>query len=148
MATILIIDDEKSIRNTLKDILEYEKYVIDEAEDGESGLAKIKANKYDLVMCDIKMPKMDGLDVLKQTIAVGIETPMVMISGHGTIETAVEAIKNGAFDFISKPFDLNRLLITVRNAIDKKELVQETRKLQKRLEVKVKHKLLANRKLF
>ncbi|MDT8412823.1 MAG: sigma-54 dependent transcriptional regulator [Vicingaceae bacterium] len=133
MATILIIDDEKSIRNTLKDILEYEQYVIDEAEDGESGLAKIKANKYDLVMCDIKMPKMDGLDVLKHTIAVGIETPMVMISGHGTIETAVEAIKNGAFDFISKPFDLNRLLITVRNAIDKKELVQETRKLQKKV---------------
>lgn len=133
MATILIIDDEKSIRNTLKDILEYEKYIVDEAEDGESGLAKIKANKYDLVMCDIKMPKMDGLDVLKQTIAVGIETPLVMISGHGTIETAVEAIKNGAFDFISKPFDLNRLLITVRNAVDKKVLVQETRKLQKRV---------------
>src|SRR5690606_41611162 len=100
MATILIIDDEKSIRNTLRDILEYEKYVIDEAEDGESGLAKIKADKYDLVRCDIKMPKMDGLDVLKQTTAVRIEAPMVMISGHGTIETAVEAIKNGAYDFI------------------------------------------------
>lgn len=133
MATILIIDDEKPIRNTLKDILEYEKYVVDEAEDGESGLAKIKANKYDLIMCDIKMPKMDGLDVLKHTVSAGIETPLVMISGHGTIETAVEAIKNGAFDFISKPFDLNRLLITVRNAIDKKELVQETRKLQKKV---------------
>src|SRR5690606_3919634 len=133
MAAILIIDDEKPIRNTLKDILEYEKYVVDEAEDGESGLAKIKANKYDLIMCDIKMPKMDGLDVLKHTVSAGIETPLVMISGHGTIETAVEAIKNGAFDFISKPFDLNRLLITVRNAIDKKELVQETRKLQKKV---------------
>ncbi|HCW4261484.1 sigma-54-dependent transcriptional regulator [Acinetobacter baumannii] len=113
--------------------MEYEKYVVDEAEDGESGLAKIKANKYDLIMCDIKMPKMDGLDVLKHTVSAGIETPLVMISGHGTIETAVEAIKNGAFDFISKPFDLNRLLITVRNAIDKKELVQETRKLQKKV---------------
>lgn len=133
MAAILIIDDEKPIRNTLKDILEYEKYIVDEAEDGESGLAKIKANKYDLIMCDIKMPKMDGLEVLKHTVSAGIETPIVMISGHGTIETAVEAIKNGAFDFISKPFDLNRLLITVRNAIDKKELVQETRKLRKKV---------------
>lgn len=133
MATILIIDDERPIRNTLREILEYEKFIIDEAEDGQMGLEKIKSKKYDLIMCDIKMPKLDGLDVLKQIGSLGIETPIVMISGHGTIETAVEAIKNGAFDFISKPFDLNRLLITVRNAIDKQELVQETKKLRKKV---------------
>lgn len=133
MATILIIDDERPIRNTLREILEYEKFIVDDAEDGESGLAKIKSNNYDLIMCDIKMPKLDGIDLLKQVESIGIETPIVMISGHGTIETAVEAIKIGAFDFISKPFDLNRLLITVRNAIDKKELVQETKKLRKKV---------------
>jgi len=133
MANILIIDDEKPIRNTLKEILEYEKFTVEEAEDGESGLEKIKSGKYDLIMCDIKMPKMDGIEVLEKAVDLGIDTPIVMISGHGTIETAVEALKKGAYDFISKPFDLNRLLVTVRNSIDRKELVQETKKLKRKV---------------
>lgn len=133
MGSILIIDDERSIRNTLKEILEYEKFKVDEAEDGPSGLAKIKEGKYDLVMCDIKMPVMDGLEVLEKVVNLGIDVPIVMISGHGTIETAVEALKNGAYDFIAKPLDLNRLLVTVRNAIDRKELVQETKKLKRKV---------------
>jgi two-component system, NtrC family, nitrogen regulation response regulator NtrX len=133
MANILIIDDERPIRNTLKEILEYEKFVVDEAEDGQTGLEKIKAGKYDLIMCDIKMPKMDGIEVLEKAVDAGIDTPIVMISGHGTIETAVEALKKGAYDFISKPLDLNRLLVTVRNAIDRKELVQETKKLRRKV---------------
>jgi two-component system nitrogen regulation response regulator NtrX len=133
MASILIIDDEKPIRNTLKEILEYEKFQVDEAGDGQAGLEKIKAGKYDLIMCDIKMPKMDGLEVLEAAVNQGIDTPIVMISGHGTIETAVEALKKGAYDFISKPLDLNRLLVTVRNAIDRKELVQETKKLRRKV---------------
>lgn len=137
MTNILIIDDEKSIRNTLKEILEYEKYTVHEAEDGIQGLEKIKSGKYDLIMCDIKMPKLDGLELLEKTMDIGIETPVVMISGHGNIETAVEAIKKGAFDYISKPLDLNRLLITVKNAIDKKELVQETRKLKRKINEKI-----------
>jgi len=133
MTRILIIDDERPIRNTLKEILEYEKYTVDEAEDGSAGLEKIKSGKYDLIMCDIKMPKMDGIEVLEKAVDLGIDTPIVMISGHGTIETAVEALKKGAYDFISKPFDLNRLLVTVRNAIDRKELVQETKKLKRKI---------------
>ncbi len=137
MANILIIDDERPIRNTLKEILEYEKYKVDEAEDGPSGLEKIKSGKYDLIMCDIKMPKMDGLEVLEKSIDLGIDTPIVMISGHGNIETAVEAIKKGAYDFIAKPLDLNRLLVTVRNAIDRKELVQETKKLKRKINEKI-----------
>lgn len=133
MASILIIDDERPIRNTLKEILEYEKFTVDEAEDGQSGLEKIKSSKYDLIMCDIKMPKMDGIEVLEKAVDLGIDTPIVMISGHGTIETAVEALKKGAYDFISKPLDLNRLLVTVRNAIDRKDLVQETKKLKRKI---------------
>jgi len=133
MANILIIDDEKPIRNTLKEILEYEKFKVEEAEDGQAGLEKIKAGKYDLIMCDIKMPKMDGIEVLETAVNQGVDTPIVMISGHGTIETAVEALKKGAYDFISKPLDLNRLLVTVRNAIDRKELVQETKKLRRKV---------------
>jgi len=133
MASILIIDDEKPIRNTLKEILEYEKFKVDEAEDGLAGLEKIKTGKYDLIMCDIKMPKMDGIEVLEKAVNLGVDTPIVMISGHGTIETAVEALKKGAYDFISKPFDLNRLLVTVRNSIDRKELVQETKKLKRKV---------------
>ena len=133
MANILIIDDEKPIRNTLKEILEYEKFAVEEAEDGANGLEKIKSGKYDLIMCDIKMPKMDGIEVLEKSIDLGIDTPIVMISGHGTIETAVEALKKGAYDFISKPFDLNRLLVTDRNSIDRKELVQETKKLKRKV---------------
>ncbi|MCB0410306.1 MAG: sigma-54-dependent Fis family transcriptional regulator, partial [Flavobacteriales bacterium] len=133
MASILIIDDERPIRNTLKEILEYEKFTVEEAEDGPSGLDKIKSGKYDLIMCDIKMPKMDGLELLEKAMDLGIEAPIVMISGHGTIETAVEALKKGAYDFISKPLDLNRLLVTVRNALDRKELVQETKKLRRKV---------------
>ena len=133
MAKILIIDDEKSIRNTLKEILEYEKYEVDEAKDGLEGVKLIEQNNYDLVFCDIKMPKMDGLEVLAKVIKSKPSTPMVMISGHGTIDTAVESIKIGAFDFIAKPLDLNRILITLRNALEKVDLVQETKVLRKKL---------------
>ena len=133
MASILIIDYERPIRNTLKEILEYEKFNVDESEDGQIGLEKIKSGKYDLIMCDIKMPKMDGIEVLDKAVDLGVDTPIVMISEHGTIETAVEALKKGAYDFISKPLDLNRLLVTVRNAIDRKELVQETKKLKRKI---------------
>lgn len=132
MATILIIDDERSIRNSLRDILEYEKYTIDEAEDGPSGLEKIKNSIYDLVLCDIKMPRMDGIEVLSKANEI-TDVPFVMISGHANIETAVEAIKIGAFDYISKPLDLNRLLITVRNALERNTLVTETRFLKKKI---------------
>ncbi len=133
MAKILIIDDEKSIRKTLREILEYEKYQVDEAADGAEGLSLIEKNKYDIILCDIKMPKMDGIEVLDKIIAQSIDTPVVMISGHGNIETAVEAVKKGAFDFISKPLDLNRLLVTIRNAMDKSTLVTETKVLKKKV---------------
>lgn len=133
MSKILIIDDERSIRNTLKEILEYEGFKIDEAIDGEEGLAKISKEKYDLVLCDIKMPKKDGMEVLAEIQKNKPELVTIMISGHGNIETAVECTKLGAFDFISKPPDLNRLLITVRNALDKKELVKETKVLKKKV---------------
>ena len=133
MAKILIIDDEKSIRKTLREILEYEKYQVDEAADGSEGLSMIQKEKYDVVLCDIKMPKMDGIELLDKIIALDNETPVVMISGHGTIETAVEAVKKGAFDFIAKPLDLNRLLVTIRNAMDKLSLVTETKALKKKV---------------
>ncbi len=132
MAQILIIDDEKSIRSTLREILEYEKYKVEEAADGIEGLQMIEKEKYDLILCDIKMPKMDGLEVLKNILKQS-DTPVVMISGHGNIETAVEAIKLGAFDYISKPLDLNRLLITLRNAMDKSSLINETKILKKKV---------------
>jgi DNA-binding NtrC family response regulator len=133
MAVILIIDDEKSIRNVLKDILQHEGYQVDEAPDGEQGIKQFSSKSYDLVLCDIKMPKVDGMDVLQQIMEMNPEVPVIMISGHGTIETAVEAVKKGAFDFISKPPDLNRLLITIRNALDKNTLVKETRILKKKV---------------
>lgn len=133
MPRILIIDDEKSIRNTLKEILEYEGYSVDEAPDGPTGLDKLNEESYDVVLCDIKMPKMDGLEVLTKAQEAAPDTPFVMISGHGTLETAVEATKKGAFDFISKPPDLNRLLITLRNAIDKSSLVIETKVLKRKV---------------
>lgn len=136
MSKILIIDDEKSIRHTLRDILEYEKYEIDEAKDGEEGLEKLKSGNFDVALCDIKMPKMDGLEVLKAATEQGISTEFLMISAHGTIETAVEATKIGAFDFIPKPPDLNRLLLSVRNALDKSSLVTETRILKKKINKK------------
>jgi len=133
MAEILIIDDEKSIRNTLKEILEYEDFKVSEAEDGKEGLDMLKKNSYDAVLCDIKMPKMDGMEVLEKAKEAGIDSQFIMVSAHGTIETAVEATKKGAFDFIQKPPDLNRLLLTVRNAIDKSSLVTETKVLRKRI---------------
>lgn len=134
MAAILLIDDEKSIRNVLKDILQHEGYRIEEAADGEQGLQKLAAQPFDLVLCDIKMPKMDGLEVLQQIMQLQPDVPVIMISGHGTIETAVDAVKKGAFDFIAKPPDLNRLLITIRNALDKNTLVKETRVLKKKVQ--------------
>ena len=133
MSSILIIDDERPIRSAMRDILEYEKYKVDEAEDGAIGIEKVAANKYDLVLCDIKMPKKDGLEVLTHILENHPDVPVVMISGHGTIETAVDAIKQGAFDYIAKPLDLNRLLITVRNALDKGVMVEETNKLRKKV---------------
>jgi DNA-binding NtrC family response regulator len=133
MPYILIIDDEKAIRKTLNEILGYEGYKIDEAADGEEGLRKFKENTYDLVLCDIKMPKLDGLEFLERAKEINPETPVVIISGHGNIETAVEAVKKGAFDYISKPPDLNRMLITLRNALEKNTLVAETRVLKRKI---------------
>lgn len=137
MPKILIVDDEKVIRATLKEILEYEKYDISEAGDGEEGLQMIENNEYDLILCDIKMPKMDGLEVLEKTKLMEKQPQFIMISAHGSIETAVEATKMGAFDFIPKPPDLNRLLLTVRNALEKKNLVTETKVLKKKLSKKL-----------
>ena len=132
MPKILIIDDEISIRNTLREILEYEKYTVDDAPDGMTAIELVKASHYDVILCDIKMPQMDGIEVL-EAIQKLSETPVVMISGHGTIETAVEAIKKGAFDYISKPPDLNRLLITLRNAIEKASHVTEIKVLKRKI---------------
>jgi len=136
MAKILIIDDERFIRASLREILEYEKYEVIEAQDGAEGLQKIKDEDVDLVLCDIKMPILDGMDVLDQVKQLDRSPQFIMISAHGTIETAVEATKKGAFDFISKPPDLNRLLLTVRNALDKKQLVTETKVLKRKLSKK------------
>jgi two-component system nitrogen regulation response regulator NtrX len=133
MPKILIIDDEKSIRKTLREILEYEKYQVDEAAEGVEGMTLLQKEKYDVILCDIKMPKMDGIEVLDKITQSHSDIPVVMISGHGTIETAVEAVKKGAFDFIAKPLDLNRLLVTIRNAMDKSTLVTETKVLKKKV---------------
>jgi DNA-binding NtrC family response regulator len=133
MGNILVIDDERPIRRTLCEILEFEKFKVDQAEDGEQGLRMASENEYDVILCDIKMPKMDGIEVLEKIQSLDYEPAIVMISGHGTIETAVQALKKGAFDYIPKPPDLNRLLVTVRNAMDKKELVLETKVLKKKL---------------
>ena len=133
MAKILIIDDERSIRNTLKDILEFEKHQITLAENGKQGLEAAQNGVFDLIFSDIKMPEMDGIELLVHLNESNIEAPIVMISGHGNIETAVECIKKGAFDFIEKPIDLNRLLITVRNALERNNLVTETKTLKKKI---------------
>jgi two-component system, NtrC family, nitrogen regulation response regulator NtrX len=133
MASILIIDDEKAIRKTLTEILSYEGYKIEEASDGEEGLKKFGNTTYDVVLCDIKMPKMDGLEFLEKAREINADVPIIVISGHGNIETAVEAVKKGAFDYISKPPDLNRLLITLRNALDKQSLVTETKVLKRKV---------------
>jgi two-component system, NtrC family, nitrogen regulation response regulator NtrX len=133
MADILIIDDEKAIRKTLSEILSFEGYKIEEAADGEEGLKKFRERNYDLVLCDIKMPKIDGIEFLEKASELNGDIPIIMISGHGNIETAVEAVKKGAYDYISKPPDLNRLLITIRNAMDKSKLVGETKVLKRRV---------------
>ena len=133
MPDILLIEDEKAIRKTLSEILSFEGYKIDEAGDGEEGLKKFKEKNYDMVLCDIKMPKMDGIEFLQKAGETNADVPVIMISGHGNIETAVEAVKKGAFDFISKPPDLNRLLITIRNALDRTNLVTETKVLKRKI---------------
>ncbi len=133
MPEVLIIDDERSIRSALREMLEYEKFNVDDAEDGKAGLEQLNKKKYDLVLCDIKMPKMDGLEVLEKILEREDDIPVIMISGHGNIETAVEALKKGAYDFIEKPFDLNRILVSVRNAFDRTTLVEETKVLKKKI---------------
>ncbi len=133
MSKILVVDDERSIRNTLKDILEHEKFEVVLAEDGLEALDKMDMGPFDVILCDIKMPQMDGIELLDKIKERDPDAVVVMISGHGTIDTAVEAIKKGAFDFISKPLDLNRLLITIRNATDKTHLVSETRALKRKV---------------
>ena len=133
MAHILVIDDERSIRNTLKEILEYEKFTVDLAEHGAEGLEMYKKGSYDIVLCDIKMPEMDGLEVLGKIFEEQGDAQVIMISGHGNIDNAVEAIKKGAYDFIEKPLDLNRLLITIRNALDKTSLITETKVLKRKV---------------
>lgn len=133
MANILIIDDEKAIRKTLTEILSFEGYKIDEASDGEEGLKRFGEKTYDLVLCDIKMPKIDGIEFLEKAKLTNPDIPIIMISGHGNIDTAVEAVKKGAFDYISKPPDLNRLLITLRNATEKQDLVTQTKVLKRKV---------------
>lgn len=133
MAKILVIDDERSIRNTMKDILEFEKHKVVLAENGRVGLNTALGDDFDLIFSDIKMPEMDGMELLEHLQEKEVETPVVMISGHGNITTAVECIKKGAFDFIEKPIDLNRMLVTVRNALDKNNLVYETKNLKKKV---------------
>ena len=133
MPSILIIDDEKSIRKTLTEILSYEGYKIEEAADGEEGLKKFRDKNFDIVLCDIKMPKIDGIEFLEKAREINDEVPIIIISGHGNIETAVEAVKKGAYDYISKPPDLNRMLITLRNAMDKTSLVAEAKVLKRKV---------------
>ena len=139
MAKILIIDDERSIRKTLKEILEFENHEIEAVEDGIAGVKEAMSGLYDVIFCDIKMPQMDGMEVLTKLKNDGLETPIVMISGHGNIETAVESIKCGAYDFIEKPLDLNRILVTIKNALEKADLVEETKVLKKQIKKQVKN---------
>lgn len=133
MARILVIDDEKPIRNTLSEILEYEDHEVELASDGVEGIEKAKEERFDIILCDIKMPKMDGVEVIEKLIDICPEVPVIMISGHGTVETAVETLKKGAYDFIEKPLDLNRLLVSVRNALERKDLIVETQKLKRKV---------------
>ena len=130
---VLIVDDERAIRNSLGEILSDEGYEVESAEDGASALALVAKEKYDVIFCDIKMPEMDGMEVLDKLVADGCDSAIVMISGHGDIDTAVESIKKGAFDFIQKPLDLNRILITIKNATEKVSLVNETKILKKKV---------------
>ncbi|MDF1550594.1 MAG: sigma-54 dependent transcriptional regulator [Bacteroidales bacterium] len=133
MAKILVIDDEKPIRDTLKEILEYEDHQVETAIDGFEGLERAKETTYDIILCDIKMPQMDGVEVIEKLMDICPEVPVIMISGHGTVETAVETLKKGAYDFIEKPLDLNRLLVTIRNALERKELIVEAQVLKRRV---------------
>jgi two-component system nitrogen regulation response regulator NtrX len=133
MSKILVIDDERAIRNTLKEVLEYEKHEVDLAEDGPAGIELFSSNSYDIVLCDIKMAKMDGIEVLGKIVEISASVPVIMISGHGNIDTAVESIKKGAYDFLEKPLDLNRLLITIRNAMDKSTLMTQTQVLKNKV---------------
>src|SRR5919112_5043192 len=133
MNSILVVDDEKAIRKTLSEILSFEGYKLDEASDGEEGLKRFRERTYDAVLCDVKMPKVDGLEFLQRAGEINPDVPIIMISGHGTIETAVEAVKQGAYDFISKPPDLNRLLVTIRNAMERNSLVKEAKTLKRRV---------------
>ena len=131
MAKILVVDDERAIRRALREILEFEEFEVDEAENGKQGLDKAISENYDIIFCDIKMPELDGMEVLDGLQKANVDTPVIMISGHGNIETAVQAIKKGAFDFIEKPLDLNRILVTIRNAKDKTVLIEERKVLKK-----------------
>lgn len=133
---ILVIDDERSIRNSMKDILQYEGHEVVLAENGMEGLVSVKSEKPDIVFCDIKMPKMEGIEVLERIKEFSADTPVIMISGHGTIDTAIEAIRKGAYDFIEKPLDLNRILITIKNATDKHLLIHETKTLKNKVSKK------------
>lgn len=133
MAKILVIDDEKAIRRSIKEILEFEKHHVEEAEDGQTGLNMALKNQYDIVLCDIKMPKLDGTELLQKLMESTVSSPVIMMSGHGTIETAVDAVKRGAYDYLAKPIDLNRLLVAIRNALEKTELVTETRSLRRKV---------------
>ncbi len=133
MTKVLIIDDERPIRSVLRDILENEKFKVDDAENGKLGLDLALKNKYDVILCDIKMPEMDGIEVLDKLQSEGVETPIIMISGHGTIDTAVDALQKGAYDFIQKPLDLNRTLVSIRNAFERSDLVEETKTLKRKL---------------
>lgn len=136
MTKILVIDDERSIRNSMKDILQYEGHEVVLAENGMEGLVSMKSEKPDIVFCDIKMPKMEGIEVLERIKEFSADTPVIMISGHGTIDTAIEAIRKGAYDFIEKPLDLNRILITIKNATDKHLLIHETKTLKNKVSKK------------
>ena len=131
MANILVIDDENSIRRSLKEILEFENHTVDEAEDGEAGYNMALKNNYDVILSDIKMPKLDGLELLQKLNESAVLSSIIMMSGHGSIETAVSALKSGAYDYLAKPIDLNRLLVTVRNALEKNSLLSETKSLKK-----------------
>ena len=133
MAKILVIDDEKAIRRSIREILEFEKHTVEEAEDGQMGLNMALKYPYDVILSDIKMPKLDGTELLQKLVQAGSEAALILMSGHGTIETAVEAVKNGAYDYLAKPIDLNRLLVAIRNALEKNNLVTETKTLKKKV---------------
>lgn len=136
MVRILLIDDERSIRNTIKEVLEFEKINVETAENGEKGLTLFKEKPFDIVLCDIKLPRMDGHEIFKTIHELNPDIPIIMISGHGNIETAVDLIKSGAYDYLEKPIDLNRLLITIKNASEKKKLIRKTQELSKKVNKK------------